>query len=87
MLEGQVQKDSPTIIYIPAKYHYPSFRIWATSSKIQWIKPEQLLYWYPDQNKQLNQIIIGPDQDLDIIQLPVQAKELLSDTIYTFIFN
>ena len=43
MLEGQVQNDSPTIIYIPAKYHYPSFRIWATSSKIQWIKPEQLL--------------------------------------------
>jgi hypothetical protein len=87
MLEGQVQKDSPTIIYIPAKYHYPTFRIWATSSKIQWIKLEQLLHWYPDQNKQLNQIIIGPDQDLDFIQLPVQTRELLSDTIYTFIFN
>jgi len=87
MLEGQVQNDSPTIIYIPAKYHYPSFRLWATSSKIQWIKPEQLLHWYPDQNKQLNQIIIGPDQDLDIIQLPIQTRELLSDTIFTFIFN
>jgi Cellulase (glycosyl hydrolase family 5)/Glycoside hydrolase family 5 C-terminal domain len=87
MLEGQVQKDRPTIIYIPAKYHYPNFRICATSSEIQWIKQEQLLYWYPDKNKQFNQIIIRPDQELDINLLSVQARELLSDTIYTFSFN
>jgi hypothetical protein len=87
MLEGQVQKERPTIIYIPAKYHYQTFRIWATSSEIQWIKQEQLLYWYPDSNKQFNQIIIGPDHDLDFNLLSAQARELLSDTIYTFIFN
>lgn len=87
MLEGQVQEDKPTIIYIPAKYHYPSFRTRATSSEIQWIKLEQLLYWYPDKNKQINQIIIAPEQDLDINILPAQARELLNDTIYTFIFN
>jgi Cellulase (glycosyl hydrolase family 5) len=87
MLEGQVKMDMPTIIYIPSKYHYPSFRICATSSEMQWIKLEQLLYWYPDRNKQLNQIIIGPDQDLDGNLLPVQARELLSDTTHTFIFN
>jgi hypothetical protein len=87
MLEGQIQKEKPTIIYIPVKYHYPIFRIWATSPEIQWIKLEQLLYWYPDKNKQLNQIIIGPDQDLDINLLSDQSRELLNETIYTFIFN
>jgi hypothetical protein len=73
--------------YIPAKYHYPSFRIWATSSELQWKKLEQLLYWYPDKNKQLNQVIIGQDHDLDISLLPLQSRDLLSDTKYTTIFN
>jgi len=87
MLEGQVKTDTPTIIYIPAKYHYPSFRIWATSSELQWKKVEQLLYWYPDKGKQLNQVIIGQDHDLDVTSLPVQSRDLSSDTKYTSIFN
>lgn len=86
ILEGQVQ-DKPTIIYIPIKEHYPSFRIWTTSPDIQWIKSEQLLYWYPDKNKQFNQIIILPNQKLDTNLLPFQVRELIKDTNYNFIFS
>jgi cellulase (glycosyl hydrolase family 5) len=85
ILEGPVQ-DKPTIIYVPIKYHYSSFRIWTTSRDIQWIKLEQLLYWYPDKKKQFNQIIIGPNQQLDTTLLPIQVRELINDTNYTFIF-
>ena len=80
-------KDKPTIIYIPIKYHYSSFRIWTTSRNLQWIKLEQLLYWYPDKNKHFNQIIIGPNEQLNTTLLPFQVRELIKDTIYTFIFN
>ena len=87
ILEGRVQGDKPTIIFIPTKYHYQSFSIRATSSEIQWIKQEQLLYWYPDKNKQFNQIIIAPNEELDVNILPAQARELFSDTVYTIIFS
>ena len=70
-----------------AKYHYPSFRIWVTSSDIQWRKLEQLLYWYPDKSKQFNQIIIGPNMELDVNLLPFQVKELMKYTTYTFRFS
>ena len=86
ILGGHVQ-DKPTILYVPAKYHYPSFRIWVTSSDIQWRKLEQLLYWYPDKSKQFNQIIIGPNKELDINLLPFQVRELMKYTTYTFKFN
>jgi hypothetical protein len=86
ILEGHVQ-DKPTIIYIPIKYHYSSFRIWTTSRNLQWIKLEQLLYWYPDKNKHFNQIIIGPNEQLNTTLLPFQVRELIKDTNYTFIFR
>jgi hypothetical protein len=86
ILEGHVQ-DKPTIIYVPIKYHYSSFRIWTTSQNLQWIKVEQLLYWYPDKNKHFNQIIIGPNEQLNTTLLPLQVRELIKDTNYTFIFR
>ena len=80
-------QDKPTILYVPAKYHYPSFRIWVTSSDIQWRKLEQLLYWYPDKSKQFNQIIIGPNMELNVNLLPFQVRELMKYTTYTFRFS
>jgi hypothetical protein len=51
------------------------------------IDKESFFILDPDKNKQFNQIIIGSAQDLDINLSSVQARELLSDTIYTFIVN
>jgi uncharacterized membrane protein HdeD (DUF308 family) len=79
ILEGKVV-EAPTVIYIPFKIHYaPEFTIWATTSKqIEWDKDNQLLYWYPEKEQTLNQIIIGRGRNLDTTKLPKQAKDLAS---------
>jgi uncharacterized membrane protein HdeD (DUF308 family) len=79
ILEGKVV-EAPTVIYIPFKIHYaPEFTVWATTSKqIEWDKDNQLLYWYPEKEQTLNQIIIGKSRNLDISILPKQAKDLAS---------
>jgi uncharacterized membrane protein HdeD (DUF308 family) len=79
ILEGKVV-EAPTVIYIPFKIHYaPEFTVWATTSKqIEWDKDNQLLYWYPEKEQTLNQIIIGRGRNLDISILPKQAKDLAS---------
>ena len=40
---------------------------------------QQLLYWYPNKDKPLNQIIITPPEDLDKSLLPDQSKSLLDE--------
>jgi hypothetical protein len=79
ILEGKVV-EAPTVIYIPFKIHYaPEFTVWATTSKqIEWDKDNQLLYWYPEKEQTLNQIIIGKSRNLDTTKLPKQAKDLAS---------
>ena len=79
ILEGKVV-EAPTVIYIPFKIHYaPEFTVWATTSKqIEWDKDNQLLYWYPEKELTLNQIIIGKSRNLDTSILPKQAKDLAS---------
>jgi uncharacterized membrane protein HdeD (DUF308 family) len=79
ILEGKVV-EAPTVIYIPFKIHYaPEFTVWATTSKqIEWDKDNQLLYWYPEKEQTLNQIIIGRGRNLDTTKLPKQAKDLAS---------
>jgi uncharacterized membrane protein HdeD (DUF308 family) len=79
ILEGKVV-EAPTVIYIPFKIHYaPEFTVWATTSKqIEWDKDNQLLYWYPEKEQTLNQIIIGRGRNLDTSILPKQAKDLAS---------
>src|SRR5215211_8206783 len=79
ILEGKVV-EAPTVIYIPFKIHYaPEFTVWATTSKqIEWDKDNQLLYWYPEKERTLNQIIIGRGRNLDTTKLPKQAKDLAS---------
>jgi Glycoside hydrolase family 5 C-terminal domain len=70
--------DAPTVIYIPYNIHYnPIFKIWATSDRVEWTAEQQLLYWYPNKDKPLNQIIITPPGDLDKSLLPDQSKSLL----------
>jgi hypothetical protein len=60
ILSGPVLKDVPTVVYVPYHYHYsPSFRVWATSNKIEWDKTNQLLSWYPETDENENQMIIG----------------------------
>jgi uncharacterized membrane protein HdeD (DUF308 family) len=79
ILEGKVV-EAPTVIYIPFKIHYaPEFTIWATTSKqIEWDKDNQLLYWYPEKEQTLNQIIIGRGRNLDTTKLPKEARDLAS---------
>jgi glycosyl hydrolase family 5 len=72
--------DAPTVIYIPYNIHYkPIFKIWATSNRIEWNPEQQLLCWYPNKDKLLNQIIITPPGDLDKSLLPEQSKSLLDE--------
>src|SRR5215212_1138185 len=80
ILEGKVV-EAPTVIYIPFKIHYaPEFTVWATTSKqIEWDKDNQLLYWYPEKERTLNQIIIGRSRNLDTTKLPKRAKDLGSE--------
>jgi Cellulase (glycosyl hydrolase family 5) len=77
-LKGDIV-EAPTIIYIPYKIHYiPSFKVWASSSRLEWDNENQLLSWWPDKNKDLNQIIITPViNDLDISLLPDMARNLI----------
>jgi uncharacterized membrane protein HdeD (DUF308 family) len=80
ILKGKVV-EAPTVIYIPFNIHYaPEFTVWATTSKqIKWDKDNQLLYWYPEKERTLNQIIIGKSRNLDTSILPKQAKDLASE--------
>ena len=75
ILSGPVIKDVPTVIHVPYHYHYsPSFRVWATSNKLEWDKTNQLLSWYPDTDEKENQIIIGVTDNLEINALPKRYR-------------
>jgi hypothetical protein len=80
ILKGKVV-EAPTVIYIPFNIHYaPEFTVWATTSKqIKWDKDNQLLYWYPEKERTLNQIIIGKSRNLDTSVFPKDAKDLASE--------
>jgi uncharacterized membrane protein HdeD (DUF308 family) len=80
ILKGKVV-EVPTVIYIPFNIHYaPEFTVWATTSKqIKWDKDNQLLYWYPEKELTLNQIIIGKSRNLDTSIFPKEAKDLASE--------
>jgi hypothetical protein len=80
VLKGKVV-EAPTVIYIPFNIHYaPEFSVWATTSKqIKWDKDNQLLYWYPEKERTLNQIIIGKSRNLDTSVFPKEAKDLASE--------
>jgi hypothetical protein len=81
ILNGDVIKDVPTIIYVPYHYHYsPSFKVWATGGQVEWDKDNQFLYWYPSTDKQTNLIIIGKDQELKSEMLPEKVR-ILQDKI------
>jgi hypothetical protein len=81
ILNGAVLRGTPTVIYVPYHYHYsPEFRVWATSKEVEWDKENQLLYWYPATDQDVNQIIIGTTPNLDTKSLPKRVKTLLDKT-------
>lgn len=81
ILNGDVIKDVPTIIYVPYHYHYsPNFKVWATGGQVEWDKDKQFLYWYPSTDKQTNLIIIGKEQELKSEMLPEKVR-ILQDKI------
>ena len=84
ILKGPVV-DGPTIIFVPFVIHYsPNFKVWASSKAVTWDKDKQLLYWYPDGDQVLNQIIITPHQGLDSSVLPNDSKKMLQKTMHAF---
>ncbi|MFZ0695545.1 MAG: cellulase family glycosylhydrolase [Nitrososphaeraceae archaeon] len=88
ILSGPVIKDVPTVIYVPYHYHYsPNFRVWATSNKLEWDKPNQLLSWYPDTDEKENQIIIGITDNLEKNALPQRVQALADRSKYTSNFS
>ncbi len=89
VLEGQVV-EAPTILYVPFEYHYsPEFKTWATSQEIEWDKPNQLLYWYPDKNQTTNQIVIAKEQndEIDFKKLPKKGAELAEKVMFVKTFS
>ena len=88
ILSGPVIKDVPTVIHVPYHYHYtPSFRVWATSNKLEWDKTNQLLSWYPDTDEKENQIIIGVTDNLDKNALPKRVQALADRSKFTSNFS
>jgi hypothetical protein len=88
ILSGPVIKDVPTVIYVPYHYHYsPSFRVWATSNKLEWDKTNQLLSWYPDTDEKENQIIIGVTENLEKNALPKRVQDLADRSKFTSNFS
>ena len=78
MLKGTVV-DSPTIIYVPSGIHYPlGFEVRATSVTLQWDDLNQYLFWLPDKNQDVNQLIISPPQSFDKDMLPDESLENLN---------
>jgi len=89
VLEGKVV-DAPTILYVPFDYHYvPEFKVWATSKEIEWDKPNQLLYWHPDKNQAINQIVIAKEQsnEIDLKKLPKKGTELVEKITFVKAFS
>jgi hypothetical protein len=83
-----VLKDVPTVVYVPYHYHYsPSFRVWATSNKIEWDKTNQLLSWYPETDENENQIIIGVTDILEKNALPKRVQALAGRSKFTNVFS
>ena len=81
MLKGNPVK-APTVIYIPKDIQYPhQFEIHASSKQLAWDDKKQLLYWLPDTNESLHEIIIAPKGQFKPQLLPDEAK--LVRTAYT----
>jgi hypothetical protein len=88
ILSGPVIKDVPSVIHVPYHYHYsPSFRVWATSNKLEWDKTNQVLSWYPDTDEKENQIIIGVTENLEKKGLPKRVQDLADRCKFTSNFS
>ena len=79
MLKG-VPVKAPTVIYIPKDIQYPhQFEIHASSKELAWDDQKQLLYWLPDTNETLHEIIIAPKGQFKPQLLPEEAKLVRTD--------
>jgi hypothetical protein len=88
ILKGEPLQSHPTVIYVPSHIHYsPEFAVWATSKRVKWNKENQLLYWYPDSDQRLNQLILGKPGELNEENLPNKSKSLLSNTVLVGTFS
>ena len=88
ILKGEPLQSYPTVIYVPSHIHYsPEFAVWATSKRVRWNKENQLLYWYPDSDQRLNQLILGKPGELNEENLPNKSKSLLSNTVLVGTFS
>lgn len=89
VLEGKVV-DAPTIFYVPFDYHYaPEFKVWATSKEVEWDKPNQLLYWYPDKSQTINQIVVAKEQsnEINFEKLPKKSVGLVEKMTFVKTFS
>ena len=80
MLQGPSVSE-PTVIYMPFGMHYSGgFEIRATSADIEWDRSNNLLYWRPDAQQTLNQLILSPQGLVNSDALPRPAQDLLPRT-------
>jgi hypothetical protein len=79
--------DAPTVIFVPAAYHYPTgFEVRSSTplSSVTWDDRNQLLYWYPAKTLDPNYIIISQIGRFNPRVLPEQAKQVISDQTSLF---
>ncbi len=71
-LRGQVI-DAPSVVYVPWQFHYRSgFDLYATggSPAPAFDKDRSLLVWWPDKQRETNQLVIAPIDALNTDALP-----------------
>jgi hypothetical protein len=80
ILEGRVvvEEDAPTVIYVPRNTHYPrGFYLWSTTpskESVEWDAKDQLLYWNPSTDSNLNALVIAGREDIQANNLPKEIR-------------
>jgi Cellulase (glycosyl hydrolase family 5)/Glycoside hydrolase family 5 C-terminal domain len=85
ILEGRTvgeEEDAPTVIYVPRNTHYPGgFYLWSTTpskESIEWDAEDQLLYWNPSTDHNLNALVIAGREDIQVNNLPKEIRDSFS---------
>jgi hypothetical protein len=87
ILEGPLESDAPTVIFVPRKIHYSGadFEVRATSRSILWDEANSLLFWIPDPALAKNQLLISPLGHFNPNAIPAESRTLLNQIAFKMI--
>ncbi len=89
IIEGPLSTpEAKTVVYVPKLFHYRNgFQVNVTSPLLEWDEKRQLLYWELDSKIRLNHLTLCPRNSFDPDVLPREARQLMSETSYSFYFQ